>query len=229
MLHIKHRIYSRQSISIRVDKFKTSCNRPLPLEFTVEDMPQRFRITYCEWLTYPVEPSLSRRDNITYRQIPMVDLNKYVIGERKEINKQMSFVRGFMKYKLRLDLKIEVGINLYRIERISTGELGGWIEKESNLDQYGNAWISGDAKVYGDTKVSGNAWVSKLTHIINLIFTQSFSVTITPQNIAIGCELKTLSEWKKMTQKIAIKRGLTKKQFQVYRKIILEAVKLIEK
>lgn len=49
--------------------------------------------------------------------------------------------------------------------------MGGFVEKEENLDQSGdawvygnarvsgNAWVSGDAWVYGNTWVSGNAWV----------------------------------------------------------------------
>ena len=41
---------------------------------------------------------------------------------------------------------------------IGKGELGGWIEEESNLS--GNAWVSGNAMVYGNAEVSGNAWVS---------------------------------------------------------------------
>ena len=67
------------------------------------------------------------------------------------------------------ETKIHFGITLKRIRAavgfrlkcgvvISKGELGGWIEKESNLS--GNAWVSGDAKVYGDAKVSGDALVS---------------------------------------------------------------------
>ena len=40
---------------------------------------------------------------------------------------------------------------------IAKGELGGWIENESNLS--GNAWVSGDAEVYGNALVCGNAWV----------------------------------------------------------------------
>lgn len=31
--------------------------------------------------------------------------------------------------------------------------MGGFVEKEENLDQSGNAWV------YGDALVSGNAWV----------------------------------------------------------------------
>lgn len=57
---------------------------------------------------------------------------------------------------------------LVNIERygVKAGDLGGWVEKEDNLSQGGNAWVSGNAKVYGDAKVSGDAvvygdaWVS---------------------------------------------------------------------
>ena len=49
------------------------------------------------------------------------------------------------------------GVKLFRIKStrsfrsINEGDLGGFIESESNL--YGNAWVSGDALV------SGNEWV----------------------------------------------------------------------
>ena len=80
-------------------------------------------------------------------------------------------------WKIRKDLSIEVcGHTLFRIEctqdfkEIKAGTLGGFIEKEENLD--GNAWVSGnakvygnalvsdDAQVYGNAKVYGKAWVS---------------------------------------------------------------------
>ena len=56
---------------------------------------------------------------------------------------------------------------LVNIERygVKAGDLGGWVEKEDNLSQSGNAWVSsnakvsGDAVVYGDAKVSGDAKV----------------------------------------------------------------------
>ncbi len=69
------------------------------------------------------------------------------------------------KYKLTNNTKDYFGTTLYQIEAlisfgsVSKGELGGWIEKESNLEQSGNAWVSGDARVFGDAQVSGNAWV----------------------------------------------------------------------
>ena len=63
------------------------------------------------------------------------------------------------------------GTKLFRIKAlvafgdVEVGELGGYIEKEENLDHDGNAWVygdamvCGDAEVYGDAKVYGNAMV----------------------------------------------------------------------
>lgn len=45
------------------------------------------------------------------------------------------------------------------------GELGGYIESESNLSQDGEAWVSGDAAVYGNAKVYGNARVCEEAEI----------------------------------------------------------------
>ena len=63
------------------------------------------------------------------------------------------------------------GTKLFRIRAlvefgdVEAGELGGYVEKESNLGHddnawvYGNAQVSGDARVYGNALVYGNAWV----------------------------------------------------------------------
>ena len=70
-----------------------------------------------------------------------------------------------MKYELTSETKKIGTVVLYRIKALrsfgdcKTGDLGGWIGKESNLSQEGNAWVSGDARVSGDAKVYGNAWV----------------------------------------------------------------------
>jgi hypothetical protein len=82
------------------------------------------------------------------------------------------------KYKLTDTKKVVLGVTLFQIQAIAdfgnvkSGELGGYIEKESNLSQVpgdawvhgnawvsGDAWISGDAQVYGDARVYGDAWV----------------------------------------------------------------------
>ena len=42
---------------------------------------------------------------------------------------------------------------------VAPGDLGGYIQQESNLEVYGNAWVYGDAWVYGNARVYGSAWV----------------------------------------------------------------------
>lgn len=59
----------------------------------------------------------------------------------------------------------EAGKKLFRIKAlidfgdVKAGELGGYVEKEGNVSQDDNAWVSGDAEVFGNAKVSGNAKV----------------------------------------------------------------------
>lgn len=81
------------------------------------------------------------------------------------------------KFELTSEFVTFLGKTLFRIKAlvsfgdVAEGELGGFIERENNLDQsgdawvygnaqvYGNAWVSGNARVYGDAQVYGNAWV----------------------------------------------------------------------
>ena len=69
------------------------------------------------------------------------------------------------KYELTAESIVKFGRTLFRIkalvafENVEEGELGGFVEKEGNLDQSGDAWVSGDAQVSGDAWVSGNAQV----------------------------------------------------------------------
>ena len=67
-------------------------------------------------------------------------------------------------WKIRKDLSIEVcGHKLFRIEctqdfkEIKAGNLGGYIEKDENLDD--DAWVCGSARVYGSARVCGSARV----------------------------------------------------------------------
>lgn len=59
----------------------------------------------------------------------------------------------------------EAGKKLFRIKAlidfgdVKAGELGGYVEKEGNVSQDDNAWVSGDAEVFGNAKVSDNALV----------------------------------------------------------------------
>ena len=70
------------------------------------------------------------------------------------------------KFELTTETKINIsGKKIFRIKAlisfglIIAGEKGGWIEKEENLSQYGNAWIYDDAEVSGNAMVYDNACV----------------------------------------------------------------------
>ena len=74
------------------------------------------------------------------------------------------------KYEFTDETIERFGVTLHRIRackdftlitgtEIKAGKLGGFIEKESNLSQDENAWVSGKAVV------SGNAWVSENTEV----------------------------------------------------------------
>lgn len=55
------------------------------------------------------------------------------------------------KYELTAEFIEKWGKKLFRIkalisfESVEVGELGGYVEKEDNLAQTGNAWVSGNA------------------------------------------------------------------------------------
>lgn len=69
------------------------------------------------------------------------------------------------KYEL-TDQTISVfGRTLFRIKAkisfsdVAAGDIGGYIEKEENLETSGNAWVYDNALVYGNALVSGDAQV----------------------------------------------------------------------
>ena len=88
------------------------------------------------------------------------------------------------KFELTAETKVVFGRTLYRIRAlmafgdVDKGELGGFIEKETNLAHEGNAWVYNDATVYGNAEVcgdaqmydnawvSGNAWVYRNSHYL---------------------------------------------------------------
>lgn len=69
------------------------------------------------------------------------------------------------KYELTNDTITANSKTLHRIKALKTfsnvkeGELGGYVEREDNLGQSGDAWVYGNAWVYGDAWVYGNARV----------------------------------------------------------------------
>ena len=65
------------------------------------------------------------------------------------------------------------GIKLFQIKCTKSfkyaneGDLGGYVEKEDNLSQSGDAWVSGDAQVSGNAQVTGDARVSGNARVEN--------------------------------------------------------------
>ena len=87
-------------------------------------------------------------------------------GGRKGLKEPLNKKYGFTG-----ETKAVPGHVLHRIRALTSfgdvnaGELGGWIEKESNLDATGDAWISGEAQAYGDVWVFGSARISGYAEI----------------------------------------------------------------
>ena len=136
------------------------------------------------------------------------------------------------KYEL-TDETLKIGaITLHRIKAVvafagvSAGETGGWVEKEENLDQAGDAWVFGAARVYGDACVSsaamvygdarvfGDARVSGAARVfgdachleIGPIGSRDDTITFTRDkkgciHAAIGCFFGTLAEFRKKVGK----------------------------
>ena len=69
------------------------------------------------------------------------------------------------KYKFTEETIYVDGRTLYRIEalrdfaNVKKGDKGGFVEKESNLSQYGDCWIYDNAKVFGNAEVYDDAKV----------------------------------------------------------------------
>ena len=71
----------------------------------------------------------------------------------KKFELTTEFITNFLGTKLfRIKALVEFG-------EVEKGELGGFVEKEENLDHDGDAWVYGDARVSGDAEVYGNARV----------------------------------------------------------------------
>ena len=63
------------------------------------------------------------------------------------------------KFELTREFITFLGRKLFRIKAlvefgdVKAGELGGYVEKEENIDHEGDAWVYGNARVYGNALV----------------------------------------------------------------------------
>ena len=120
------------------------------------------------------------------------------------------------KYKLTKETKEYCGYTLYRTEAlmdfrdVKKGDKGGFIEKEENLSQEGDAWVSGDAWVYGDAEVSGNAEVSGKLKLTGGYFYHYKSKSETIEKVDMGdyeilCSNPKFEEEKPQGKKVKIR------------------------
>ena len=126
-------------------------------------------------------------------------------------------------------------VTLHRIQAITSfenvvaGELGGWIEKEENLSQGGNAWVGGNAQVSGNAQVRGNAWVGgdarvfSINHILTIgvigsrdDFTTFYRDKDNEITVKCGCFSGKID---KFLEKVAQTHG-DSKYAQVYKKAV---------
>ena len=71
------------------------------------------------------------------------------------------------KYKLNGQTVEVAGVTLHRIEAliaipligVKVGDIGGWVQAETNLSHEGNSWVYGLARVFGNAQVYGDAVV----------------------------------------------------------------------
>lgn len=102
------------------------------------------------------------------------------------------------KKKFRLtDNKKEVcGITLYQIEslidfgNVRAGDKGGWIEKEKNLSQFGNAWVYGNANMHDAADI---LWISRVGSRLGT--TTAFKNKDGGISITCSCFYGTLAEF----------------------------------
>lgn len=119
------------------------------------------------------------------------------------------------KYELTAEFIEKWGKKLFRIKAlinfgsVEAGELGGYVEKEDNLAQdgdawvYGNAEVCGNARVYGNARVCGNAEVcGNADYLLIGRIGSRFSFTTFFKNkdkgitVSCGCFLGTIAEFR---------------------------------
>ena len=137
-----------------------------------------------------------------------------------------------MKYKFTGKTKSHLGRTLHQIvcvtasASVASGEIGGWIEKEENLSQYGNAWVYGDAQVSGDAQVYGNARVLIGNHKVKdvcLLQIQGTAHSVCSPDffhIRIGCQERTPEDWQENFKSVGKSNNYSDEQIIEYKRYI---------
>ena len=107
------------------------------------------------------------------------------------------------KFELTAESKIFAGEKLFRIKalisfgNVKEGELGGFVEKEENLSNDGNAWVYDNARVSGNARVYGNADYATVQGFGSEYRTTTFFRTKAGDiGVRCGCFYGTLEEFR---------------------------------
>lgn len=112
------------------------------------------------------------------------------------------------------------GKKLFRIKalvefgNVKEGDLGGFVEKESNIDDDGNAWVSENAQVYGNAKISGNAQVYG-----NACVAENLDYAIVR---GFGSEQQTITFFRQKDGSVGAKCGFFCRTLEEFREKVLE-------
>src|SRR5574344_306154 len=104
----------------------------------------------------------SPNDSCNHPYVDWKEIDKLLVNNG--VYKDSAFISK-EKYEFTDKTREWHGHTLYRIKalkdfsHVKKGDLGGFVEKESNLSQLGDCWVYNDAKVYGNARVSENAIV----------------------------------------------------------------------
>ena len=131
-----------------------------------------------------------------------------------------------MKYKFTGETKTIFGRTLHQIVCVTAfastaaGDVGGWIEKEGNLSQFGDAWVSGNAQVYGDARVLIGS--HEVKDICILQIQGSAHPVCSPDGavIKIGCQERTPQDWQENFESVGKSNGYTEAQIVEYKRYI---------
>ena len=81
------------------------------------------------------------------------------------VNRNFKKMEKAKKYELTKEFKVVGSTKVFRIKalrdfgNVKKGDIGGWIEKEENLSQEGNAWVSDNVLIFDDAQISGNVLI----------------------------------------------------------------------
>lgn len=114
-----------------------------------------------------------------------------------------------MKYEFTGETKQCGSIMLQRIRLLidipnigKAGDVGGWIEKESNLSQNDNAMVSGNAEVYGNAWVFGNAeWLLIGPIGSRKAFTTFYNTKVGEIGVTCGCFVGNINAFAEQVEK----------------------------